>query len=204
MGATAATAAAAPPRQLPHGGRRYDPAMVVMPLRGTFLALGQVALGVVAVCVALVLIGGPSGSARVVGIIAAVVVLGGAAWLIRGLRRQAIIVDGSRLGWRGGPTGRIAGWTDLADVEVASVAHVSSTINRAHVDVILWTPVGGLTGIRAVLLQRQFPASLRSAPGPHGPSGAELHPFIVPFTAFGDADRATMRQMLDERGLLPG
>ena len=177
--------------------------MIELPVRSVFLTLGQVALGVIGVVAALVLIGGPSGSARLPGIIAALAVLAGTVWLIRGVRRQAIIVDGTRLGWRGGLTGKIVGWTDLDDVELASTARVSSSITRTHPDLILWTSAGGLTGLRAMLLDRQFPPQRRTGTGTRGPSGVELRPFIVPFSAFGEDDRATVRAMLDRRGLLP-
>lgn len=177
--------------------------MVEMHLRSVFLTLGQVALAVIAVLSALVLWAGPSGTARVPGAIAAILVLVGAAWLIRGLRRQAIIVDGARLGWRGGLTGKVVGWTDLADVEMASTAQLSSSISRRHPDVILWTRTGGLTGLRAVLLRMQRPASAPSEGTTHAVDRAGLRPFSVPLSAFGDTDRATMRTLLDQRGLLP-
>jgi hypothetical protein len=177
--------------------------MIEMPVRSKFLTLGQVAIGVIAILAALVLIGGPSGSARLVGIVAAIVAIVGAAWVIRGVRRQAIIVDGSRFGWRGGLTGKVVGWTDLDDVELASTARLSSSITRKHPDVILWARSGGLNGLRSLLLDRQFPPQMRTGKGTRGPSGVELQPFLVPFSAFGDDHRATVRAMLDQRGLLP-
>lgn len=177
--------------------------MIELPVRSTFLTLGQVALGVIAVVAGLVLIAGPRGSARLIGVVAAVSIAIGAVWLIRGLRRQAIILDGSRLGWRGGLTDKVVGWTDLDDVELASTARMSSSITRKHPDVILWTTSGGLTGVRSLLLDRQFPPQMRTGRGTRGASGVELQPFIVPFSAFAEEDRARVRAMLDERGLLP-
>lgn len=177
--------------------------MTEMPVRSVFLTLGQVAVGAIAFMVALVAIGGTSGSARLTGIVVATAVVVGAAWIIRGLRRQAIILDGSRLGWRGGLTGKVVGWTDLDDVELASTARVSSSITRQHPDVILWTRAGGLVGVRSVLLDRQFPPQMRTGSGTRGPSGIELQPFIVPFSAFADEHRAAISAMLDRRGLLP-
>lgn len=183
--------------------RRYHARMTEFAVRSAFLTLGQVAIAVIAAVAALLLIGGPSGAARLPAILVAIVVVLGAALLIRGVRRQAIILDGARLGWRGGLTGSVVGWTDLADVEVASVAHLSSSITRRHPDVILWTRIGGLTGLRSALLRRQFPAALRTGRGTQGPSGTTLAPFIVPFSALRDDDRATMHALLDRYGLLP-
>ena len=177
--------------------------MIDMPVRSAYLTIGQVALGVIAGLTALVLIGGTNGSARLPATVASIAVIVGAVWLIRGLRRQAIVLDGTRFGWRGGLTGKVVGWTDLDDVELASVARLSSSVTRRHPDVILWTRSGGLTGIRSLLLDRQFPPQMRTGRGTHGPSGVELQPFIVPFSAFADEHRATVRAMLDERGLLP-
>jgi len=177
--------------------------MIEMPVRSKFLTVGQMAIGGIALLAALVLVAGPSGAARLPGIVAAIVVMVGAVWLIRGVRRQAIIVDGTRFGWRGGLTGKVVGWTDLDDVELASTARVSSSITRKHPDVILWTRSGGLIGLRALLLDLQFPPQMRTGKGTSGPSGVELQPFIVPFSAFSDDHRDTVRAMLDQRGLLP-
>ncbi len=119
---------------------RYDRAVRVFPVGGFFLRLGQASLGFLAVLVALGLATIPSGSARVLGIVAAVVVVAGAAYLIRSMHRQAIMVDGDRLGWRRGLTSKIVGWTDLADVEGATRARLSTTVTKDRkVDTILWT-----------------------------------------------------------------
>ena len=84
--------------------------MQVHPVRSPFLTLGQVALAVIVLLVALVLVAAPSGDARASGIIAAVIVVVVGLFTLRGLRRQAIIVDGDRLGWRRGlTTGSAAG-----------------------------------------------------------------------------------------------
>lgn len=177
--------------------------MVELPIRSVVLTMGQVALALLAALVALVLIGGPSGTARLPAILGAVAVVVGTIWIIRGLRRQAIILDGERLGWRGGLTGTVVGWTRLADVEVSSTALMSSSITRRHPDVILWAHSGGLTGLRAILLNRQFPPQSRIEAAATGSSRGALRPFIVPFSAFSDDDRATMRALLDRHGLLP-
>jgi hypothetical protein len=44
---------------------------------------------------------------------------------------------------------------------------------------------------------------MRNGTGTRGPSGVELQPFIVPFSAFNDDHRATISDLLDQRGLLP-
>lgn len=177
--------------------------MIELPIRSVFLTIGQLAIALFALLVALVLIFGPSGSARLPAIIGAIAVVVGTVWIIRGLRRQAIILDGDRLGWRGGLTGAVVGWTRLADVEASSTALMSSSITRQHPDVILWASSGGLTGLRAILLNRQRPPQLRTGAAAEGSSRAELRPFIVPFSAFRNDDRATMRTLLDKHGLLP-
>lgn len=177
--------------------------MIELPIRSAVLTIGQVALALLAALVTLVLIGGPSGTARLPAILGAVVVVVGTVWIVRGLRRQAIILDGERLGWRGGLTGTIVGWTRLGDVEVSSTALMSSSITRRHPDFILWANSGGLTGLRAILLNRQFPTQLRTGAAAKGSSHGALRPFIVPFSAFSDDDRATMRALLDQHGLLP-
>ena len=38
---------------------------------------------------------------------------------------------------------------------------LSTSITRKHPDVILWTRVGGLRGVNAVLLRRQLPGDVR-------------------------------------------
>ena len=122
-------------------------------MRSPFLMAGQVALGAIAAIVAVGLLTIPSGSAVPFGIAGAIVVAAFGAILIRGLRRQAILVDGDRFGWRRGLTNKVIGWTDLDDVEVATTAQLSTSITRKHPDVILWTRVGGLRGGNAILLR---------------------------------------------------
>ena len=121
-------------------------------MRSPFLFGAQLALGAITVIVAAGLATVPAGSARVFGIVAAIVVAAVGVILIRGLRRQAILVDGDRFGWRRGLTNKVIGWTDLDDVEVATTAQLSTSITRKHPDVILWTRVGGLRGGNAILL----------------------------------------------------
>lgn len=183
---------------------RYDRAVRVFPVGGFFLRLGQASLGFLAVLVALGLATIPSGSARVFGIVAAVVVVAGAAYLIRSMHRQAIMVDGDRLGWRRGLTSKIVGWTDLADVEGATRARLSTTVTKDRkVDTILWTRRGGLQGFNAILLRRQLPADLRRQLDDAAGSSEPLHPFIVPFSALSDEGRTVIGDLLAARGLLP-
>lgn len=172
-------------------------------VRSWVLTLGQVALAVIALMVAAGLASVPTGSARAIGVAAAVGVLVVAAYLIRSLRRQAILVDGDRLGWRRGLTSSVTGWTDLADVEVATVAIVSTSIKRKRPDVILWSRVGGLRGVNAVLLRSQLAKDVRAMLDQRAGSTEPLRPFIVPLSALGDDDRAALVRLLDARGLLP-
>jgi hypothetical protein len=174
-----------------------DTAPIVMPIRSVFLTVGQGALGVIAVAFALALATVPSGSARVFGVVVAITVVAAAAWLIRSLRRQAIIIDGQRLGYRRGPTGKVSGWTDLADVETVTFARLSTSIHRGHRDVILWTRVGGLRGINAALLRAQ---ARKSA----GEGEKVLHPFVLPRSALGEADRTRIDSMLASHQASPG
>ena len=179
--------------------------MRVFPVGGFFLRLGQAALGFIAVLVALGSATIPSGPAKVAGIVTAVLILAGAAYLIRSMHRQAIVVDGNRLGWRRGLTSKIVGWTDLADVEGATKAKVSTTVTKDRkVDTILWTRRGGLQGFNAVLLRRQLPADLRRQLDTSAGSTEPLHPFIVPFSALSDEGRTVIGDLLAARGLLTG
>ncbi len=174
------------------------------PVRSVFLTLGQVALVLIAVAVAAGLVFVPTGTARLVGGAAAIVVLVGAAYLVRSLRRQAVVVDGQRLGWRRGLTAEIRGWTDLADVEGLTVAKASTSISLERTDVILWTRVGGMRGIDAVLLRPQLGADARRQLDASAGSDEQLHPFLVPFTAMRPGDREVLAALLRTRGLLPG
>ena len=182
--------------------RTVDELPIELPIRSVILTLGQISLGLIAGALALVLATAPSGSARIVAVIAAILLVAGAAWLIRSLRRQAIIVDGQRLGYRRGPMGKVSGWTDLADVEAATLAKLSTSVRSGHRDVILWTRVGGLDGLSAALLRAQAPALGRESLG-RGTSG-RLHPFLVPMSALRDHDRITIHSLLSERGVMPG
>jgi hypothetical protein len=174
------------------------------PVRSKFLVGGQVALGAIVAFVAIGLVAVPSGGAAVAGVIAAVVVVLGGGYLIRAMRRQAIIVDGERLGWRRGLSSKISGWTDLAAVEAATVAKLSTSITRKRPDVILWTRTGGLQGANAVLLRPQLPADLRRQLDARAASSEPLNPFIVPFSALPEQGRTAISDLLAARGLLPG
>ena len=173
-------------------------------MRSPFLLAGQVALGAIAAVVAIGLATIPSGSAAPFGIVGAIAVAALGVVLVRGLRRQAILVDGDRFGWRRGLTNKVIGWTDLADVEVATTAQLSTSITRRHPDVILWTRVGGLRGANAILLRRQLPGDVRRRLDAASASAEPLHPFIVPFSALRDDDRDAIATSLAARGLLPG
>jgi len=172
-------------------------------VRSWVLTLGQVALAFIALLVAAGLASVPTGAARIPGAVAAVLVIVLAAFLIRGLRRQAVILDGDRLGWRRGLTAKVTGWTDLDDVEAATVAKVSSSIKRKRPDVILWTRVGGLRGVNAVLLRPQLSGEVRQTLDQRAGSTDRLNPFIVPLSAVREDDRAALLALLDSRGLLP-
>lgn len=144
-----------------------------------------------------------TGSARALGVIAAIVVLALAMFRVRSLRRQAILVDSDRLGWRRGLTSSVTGWTDLNDVEAATVAKVSASIKRKRPDLILWTRVGGLRGVNAVLLRPQLAKDVREMLDSRAGGTETLHPFIVPLSAVREADRTALLCLLDSRGLLP-
>jgi len=177
--------------------------MQVHPVRSPFLTLGQVALVFIVLLVALVLVAAPSGDARASGIIAAGLVVGAGAFTLRGLRRQAIIVDGDRLGWRRGFTNRISGWTRLSDVAAVTTSKLSSSIAWTRRDVVLWTPEGGLDGVGGWLARSQLSADQRRAlDETAGPLGG-MRPFIVPYSALREDDRVALAALLDEHGLHP-
>jgi hypothetical protein len=185
------------------GARRYAPAVTEYRVRSWALTLGQVALAAIALLVAAGLATIPTGSARALGVIGALAVVVLAAFLIRSLRRQAILLDGDRLGWRRGLTSKVTGWTDLDDVEAATVAKVSTSIKRKRPDVILWTRVGGLRGVNAILLRPQLTNDVRRSLDQRAGSTDPLHPFIVPLSAVRPDDRTALLALLDSRGLLP-
>jgi hypothetical protein len=168
--------------------------VVELRLQSRLLVVGQVALGLIGVAFAAAFVAVPTGGARVVGTLAAVALVSAVALLIRALRRQAVVVDGDRLGYRHGPFGNVSGWTDLADVEMATVAKLSTSVPRARADVILWTPVGGLRGLSGVLLRWEAPSGIRA--------GGRLHPFLLPLSALRDADRATLDALLARHGIV--
>lgn len=135
--------------------------MIFHPIRNWFLVFGQVAFVLIVLLTVLVLAAGPSGSARPVGWAAAVLVAVAGLWVLRGLLRQALVVDGDRLGFRPGLTDHVAGWIDLASVEVASAAHLSSSFLSRRRDLILWSRTGGFRGVYGFVLKAQAPAQVR-------------------------------------------
>jgi hypothetical protein len=168
--------------------------VVELRVRSLQVAVGQVALVLIGAIGAGGLITVPTRGARVVGVIAALVLVAGVAWLMRALRRQAIVVDGDRLGYRNSPMGNVSGWTDLANVESATVAKLATSVRRTRPDMILWTPVGGLQGVSALMLRSQAPSS-RTA-------GVRLNPFLLPFSSLCDIDRATLDALLSRHGIV--
>ena len=121
------------------------------------------------------------------------------------MHRQAIIVDGDRLGWRRGLTSKIVGWTDLDDVEAATGRRCRRPITKDRkVDVILWTSVAA--GCRAST-PSCCAGSCRPTCGEQlddrAGSSEPLHPFIVPFSALSDDGRTVIGDLLAARGLLP-
>jgi hypothetical protein len=179
------------------------PGLVVHPVRSTFLTLGQVAIGVIALAVAAALVAAPTGAARVGGIVAAIALVAAAAYVIRSLRRQAVVTDVARIGWRRGLTGRVGSWTAFVDVEGVTTAKASTSISRKRADVILWTRTGGMRGVDAILLRPQLGADARRQLQERSGSDAPLHPFLVPFTAMKTDDREAVTARLRAHGLLP-
>lgn len=177
--------------------------MEVHLVRSWFVTLGQVALAVIVVLVALVLVAGTSGSARVPGTGAAVVAVAAGVFLIRGLRRQAVVVDGDRLGWRRGLTDRITGWTRLSDVVAVTGSKVSSSISLRERDVVLWTPEGGLGGVGGWLARSQLSAEQRRTLDAAAGPGGRVRPFIVPYSALREPDREALAALLEQHGLRP-
>lgn len=179
----------------------YGGGMQVLPVRGKLRVLGMVALGAIVLFVAIGLAAVPSGGARVMGAIAAVLVVGLGVWLLRGMGRQALVVDGSRLGWRRGLTDRVSGWTELSDVELVTASKLNTAPSLRRTDVVLWTRTGGMRGVDAVLLRWQLPSAARQELDARAGTDQPLHPFLVPVTALGDDDRELVAVLLEQHGL---
>jgi hypothetical protein len=78
-----------------------------------------------------------SGTGRVVASIAAISAAVYAVAATRSFRREAIVIDGSRIGRRSGWTGRVRAWTELGDVVDIDVSR-RSYYPRGLV-IVLWS-----------------------------------------------------------------
>ena len=142
---------------------------------------------------------------RSLGVVAAVVVVLGGAYLIRSMRRQAIIVDGDRLGLAA-----------RADVEDQSAGPTSTTSRRRRSPRCRRrSPASGPTsscgpapaGCRASTPSCSARSCRPTCAGNsmHRAGSTEpLNPFIVPFSALPEHGRTAIRELLAARGLLPG
>lgn len=171
--------------------------MRVHQVRGGHLVMGQVAIVVLALLGALVLGFGPSEPSEVLGgRFAAVGLLAGAVFLVRSLRRQAVVVDGRRLGWRSGLRMRASGWTDLADVRLVTNALSTISPRSGRRDLILWAREGGQRGLGAALMRRQMPKELRRQK-----STRALRPFHLPMSSLDDDGVRDLTALLRTAGL---
>ena len=126
--------------------------------------------------------------------IAAVMVLGTVP-LVRALGRRAIILDGTRIGWRNGIVGP-GSWTEVEDVVLVSRNRIG-TRRRPVFNLVLWARAGGMGPVTGLLARVGLtPADrdrLRSA------SEARLRPFVVPLTDLGPEGAAEVEAWLGRR-----
>ena len=170
--------------------------MTVYPLRSRYWLLATGGAIVVFGIVALILIAGPSGSARVVGVPAGLAVGAFGAWFVWSLRQMALVLDGDRLGRRTGLRARVGCWIELRDVELVTDAPMSSSVSRRRRDAVLWTPSTADPRLSIVVgrwLMLRQQRDLRAAVEAHSP---KLYPFVVQYSTLGDADAVELHDAL--------
>lgn len=166
------------------------------PLRSRYWLLATGGATVLFGIVALVLIAGPSGSARIVGVPAGLTVGAFGAWFGWSLRQMALVLDLDRLGRRTGLLGRIGNWIDLCEVELVTDAPMSSSVSRRRRDAVLWTPSLddprlSILFARWVMLrqQRDLLATVEAR-------RSKLYPFVVQYSTLSDVDAAELHRAL--------
>jgi len=144
-----------------------------------------------------VLIFGPSGSAQPWGVLGGIAVAVGGALLVRMMVRQALVLDGRRLGRRWGFLPRIGWWIDLDDVHLITETTASMQARIGRRDTVLWThtefyPL--FTGHFRKMELRVRPELLLSVEARVG----KLYPYQVQFCSMRKRDAAVFFDELSQ------
>lgn len=162
--------------------------MIVYSLRSWYWLVAETCAAVLFGFIALMLIAIPSGSGRVVAIVAGLGVGVVGVWFVWSLRQRALVFDGGRLGRRSGLRARIGCWIDLDDVRLVTDAPTASSVARHRRDALLWTPnrVDSRWSMRLTrrLMAREQRDVLMSVEA----RGDELYPFVVPCSTLRETD----------------
>jgi hypothetical protein len=140
--------------------------------------------------VGLVAVATTSGTERLTAVMVTAALVAVAAVGTRAERRHALIIEGSRIGYRSGWTGRIVGWTELDQVVDVLVYPRDRHVPRM-LTVVLWAqrpgkPVLRITGVPRI----HDPKRAR----PLVKAGAV--PFSIPVGALDASGRVTLRRFL--------
>ena len=145
--------------------------------------------------VGLVAVATTSGSGRITATIVTAALTMAAAFGTRAERRHALIIEGSRIGYRSGWTGRIVGWTELDQVVDVLVYPRDQCVPRM-LTVVLWAQRPGKPVLRIVGVPRiHDPKRAR----PLVKAGAV--PFSIPVGALDASGRVTLRRFLARSAL---
>ncbi len=129
--------------------------------------------------------------------IASAMVLGtiGLFWA---LRRRAVVLDGTRIGWRNGIVGTRS-WTEVDDVVLVTRTTVGPRRRPVH-NLVLWTRAGGMGPVNAMLAQvGTGPEDVDRLRAAKADSDVRLRPFVVPWTDLGPEGAAEVEAWLGRR-----
>jgi hypothetical protein len=134
-----------------------------------------------------------SGTGRVVAAIAAILATVYAVAGTRAFRREAIVIDGTRIGRRSGWTGRVRAWTDLGDV--VGIDLFRRQYYPRGLVVVLWSPrVGKVHHDGWGLMPRSVAVKLK----PYRQRG--ILPLIVPILYLTPDGRSNVLAFLERGG----
>ena len=168
----------------------------VLPFRlSTSLVLAMVSILVLdLLAIGLVLVA--EGVGRWVMALVALAMVIGTGFVFRGLRRRAVELDGSRIGWRNGITA--TRWWTERDSVVAVTRHRTGPVWRPGQNVVLWSSGGGMgpvTGLMSRIgLQRDDRARVEELAG-----SDPLRPFVIPMSDLRPEGAALVEAWLDVR-----
>lgn len=168
----------------------------VLPFRKT----GAIVLAVVAVVMldllVLAFVAATEGAARLGMIALAATMVAASVWVIVALPRRAVVLDGSRIGWRNGFTG-VGSWTERDDI-VYTTRNIIGPRHKPVTNLVLWTRAGGMHGINTLVARLgMMPADrtrLKSLT-----RSVKLRPFVVPLTDLGGQRAAEVEDWLARR-----